>query len=105
MSKEQALNLIFNYFNSQLANGFRIDSGLGVEYFHCHCADVIRGYIIGCSVDKKTKKIKFLVDMTEYRYDGQCRPDKKVKVGKVWVSVSKVNKDEVIGVCKLLKLI
>lgn len=105
MSKEQALNLIFNYFNSQLANGFRIDSGLGVEYFHCHCADVIRGYIIGCSVDKKTKKIKFLVDMTEYRYDGQYRPNKEVKVGKVWVPVSKVNKDEVIGVCKLLKLI
>lgn len=105
MSKEQALNLIFNYFNSQLTNGFRIDSGMGVEYFHCHHADVIRGYIIGCSFDKKTKKIKFLVDMTEYRYDGQCRPDKEVKVGQVLVPVSKVNKDEVIGVCKLLKLI
>lgn len=105
MSKEQALNLIFNYFNSQPANGFRIDSGLGVEYFHCYHADVIRGYIIGCSVDKKTKKIKFLVDMTEYRYDGQCRPNKEVKIGNVWIPVSKVNKDEVMGVCKLLKLI
>lgn len=104
MSKEQALNLIFNYFNSQLTNGIRIDSGLGVEYFHCHCADVIRGYIIGCSVDKKTKKIKFLVDMTEYRYDGH-RLNKEVKCGNVLVPASKVNKDEVIGVCKLLKLI
>ena len=105
MSKEQALNLIFNHFNSQLANGFRIDSGVGVEYFHCHCADVIRGYIIGCSVNKKAKKVKFLVDMTEYRYDGQCRPSKEVKRGNVWVPASKVNKDEVIEVCKLLKLI
>ena len=105
MSKEQALNLIFNHFNSQLANGIRIDSGVGVEYFHCHCADVIRGYIIGCSVNKKTKKVKFLVDMTEYRYDGQCRPNKEVNRGNVWVPASKVNKDEVIGVCKLLKLI
>jgi hypothetical protein len=105
MSKEQALNLIFNYFNSQLANGFRIDSGMGVEYFHCHCADVICGYIIGCSIDKETKKINFLVDMTEYRYDGQCRPSKEVKIGQVLIPVSKVNKDEVIGVCKLLKLI
>ncbi len=43
--------------------------------------------------------------MTEYRYDGQCRPSKEVKIGQVLVPVSKVNKDEVIGVCKLLKLI
>jgi hypothetical protein len=105
MTKQEYLNLIINYCKSHLCKGYRSGSSCtDVEYFHSNKSNTRRGTIIGCYMEAPDK-IKFCVDAVDYVYDGQCKPSKRVDIGKIWISPDYISKEELMNICKVLRII
>lgn len=100
MNKQDIVNDIINYMVEHKDTKY-IDISPGVDYWHCHSADTIRGNIF--AVIRTDKNIlKFKANLKYYLYDGQMKSSKLIPKNNVTLSLIKVNVEELKNIKSLL---